>query len=293
MRDDLDLRDLHGRHEPDPAFRRELRRRVEAIAAGGPLLAAETDLNDDEEDLIMLTDTRTEEPAEKPRARRWYLAAAAAAVVVAVGAAVVTTTDNDDNDGDSTITAGNDVVFHDAFDDESGRWDGVDDIRTEGGQQIWTISTLGQREFTRPLAVDERIVDTEVTAEVGSTDPDSTVGVYCRKGANNQDFYYYFRLGPSGAVIGVLPPESGSPAEVLATAPDVASPIGPFTLAARCVDTAGEARLELLLDGEVVVEATHDAPLPAGFGALEVQAGPAGSAPSEVHWDDFTVSALG
>ncbi len=292
MRDDLDLRELHGRHEPDPAFRRELRRRVEAIAAGGPRLAADTDLNDDEEDLIMLTDARTEEPVEKPRTRRWYLAATAAAVVVAVGAAVVTTTDND-NDDDSTITAGNDVVFDDAFDDESGRWEGVDDIRTEGGQQIWTISTPGQVAFTRPLAVDERLVDTEVTAEVRSTDPDSTVGVYCRKGANNQDFYYYFRLGPSGAVIGVLPPESGSPAEVLATASAVASPTGPFTLAARCIDAGGEARLELLLDGEVVVEATHDAPLPAGFGALEVQAGAAGSAPSEVHWEDFTVTALG
>ena len=41
-----------------------------------------------------------------------------------------------------------------------------------------------------------------------------------------------------------------------------------------------------------MLEATHDEPLGAGLGALEVQAGGPGSADSEVQFDEFTVSSL-
>jgi hypothetical protein len=130
----------------------------------------------------------------------------------------------------------------------------------------------------------------EVTAAVASVDPDSTVGVYCRKGVSNQDFYYFFRSAPQGVSVGVVPPGSTAPVQMLGEA-DVARPDGPFELTARCVDEDGVAQLTMLIDGDVVLEATHDEPLPEGFGALEVQAGPRGSAPSEVRWDEFTVSS--
>ena len=293
MTDDLDLRDLHGRHEPDPAFRLALRGRVEAVVTGRPARLGGTDV-DEREDLIMLTDTRTEpEAATRSRGRGWFIAVAAAAAVVAIAAAVVARSGDGDEDDGATITADADVLLEDTFDDDSGNWRTDPDVSLEGGQQVWAISVAGQLVHLRPLAAVDPIVDMEVTAEVASVDRASTIGVHCRKGPSNNDYYHYLRVGPAGAVIGVLPAEGSTPAKVLATDPDVVRPSGPFTLAARCIDVGGVTQLTLLLDGDPVLEATYDTPLPAGFGGLEVQAGPRGSAPSEVRWERFTFAAIG
>jgi len=290
MPDDLDLRAVHRRHEPDPAFRSALRLRVEETLAGRPGALGSTDV-DHQEDLIMLTDTRTEATAVKPPKGKWLLGVAAAAAIVAVVAAAVARSDGDD-DG-SRIAADADVVFQDDFDDDAGRWPSDVDVTLEGGQQVWAVSTAGQLVHLRPLASDEPRVDMEVTAEVAAVDPDSTIGVHCRKGPAYNDYYHYFRVGPAGAVIGVLPAVGSTPAQVLATAPDLRAPSTPFTLGARCIDVGGVTQLTLLLDGEAVLDATYDTPLPAGFGGLEVQAGGSGSAPSEVRWERFTVESMG
>ena len=292
MTDDLDLRALHGRHEPDPAFRAALRQSVEEVVAGRPARVGGTDL-DEGEDLIMLTDTRTEPQEATPsRGRRWFIAVAAAAAVVAIAAAVVARSGDGDEDG-ATITADADVLLEDTFDDDGGNWRSDPDVSIEDGQQVWAISVAGQLVHLRPLAADDPIVDMEVTAEVAAADPASTIGVHCRKGPSNNDYYHYLRVGPAGAIIGVLPAEGSTPAQVLATDPDVVRPTGPFTMAARCVDVGGVTQLTLLLDGDPVLDATYDAPLPPGFGGLEVQAGPRGSAPSEVRWERFTFAAIG
>ncbi len=290
MPDDLDLRDVHTRHEPDPAFRLALRRQVQAIVAGASDKPTTTS-DPSEEDVIMLTDTRTEVPGTAPPKRRWLIPAAAAAVMVAVVAGVALTAGDEEGDGEST-TANSSVVFHDDFSDADGGWETLlDGMRVEEGHQVWTLSP-GRSQFLRPGLDQQRLADTEVTAWVAATDPDSTLGVYCRKGVTNQDFYYFFRVAPQGAVIGVLPQQSGAPAQQLAEAPDLARPSGPFEITVRCVDEAGVAQLTMLIDGDVVLEATHDEPLPAGYGALEVQAGGPGSADSEVRWDEFTISGL-
>ncbi len=288
MLDDLDLRDVHTRHEPDAAFRLALRRQVQAIV-GVRDAAVRTDTTEpSEEELIMLTDTRTEVPGPSPRTRRWFLPAVAA--VLAALIAGVALTAGDDGEGE-TPTASSSVVFHDDFSDAGGDWETLfDSMRVEDGHQVWTVSPPGQIDFLRPAVTESRLTDMEVTAAVASVDPDSTVGVYCRKGVSNQDFYYFFRSAPQGVSVGVVPPGSTAPVQMLGEA-DVARPDGPFELTARCVDEDGVAQLTMLIDGDVVLEATHDEPLPEGFGALEVQAGPRGSAPSEVRWDEFTVSS--
>ena len=281
---ELDLRDLHRRHEPDPEFRRALRARVAATVHA---TTADDDPTDHREEPVMLTDTRTEAPEQPPRRSRTMLVAAAV-VVVSVAAALLIGSSDDDG---SPIASESGTAFEDSFDDDSGRWQTEREIRIEGGVQVWELSA-GQRLHLRPLAAEERLLDMETTAEVAGVDADSTVGVHCRKGAQNEDAYYFFRLGPSGASIGVLPPDQSTAGEVLADN-DLARPPAPFTMTARCVDVDGRAVLSLLLDGEVVLEATHDEPLGPGFGALEVQAGAPGSDPSRVRWDAFAVTGLG
>jgi hypothetical protein len=252
-----------------------------------------TTADPDEEDLIMLTETRTEPSGGPRRTPRWRLpaAAAAAVAVVAVAAGIAITAGDDDDDEGGFATAESSIVFHDDFSDDTGAWDTADYVRVEDGEQVWTISSPGQIEFIKPLPTEYRIVDMDVTAVVASVDPDSTVGVYCRKGSGNQDFYYFFRVAPEGAVIGVLPPESNTPADILAENPTFVRPSGPFEITARCVNNGGVAELTMLVDGQVVAEATHDAPLADGFGAIEVQAGAPGSQPSDVRIDEFTVAA--
>ena len=129
---------------------------------------------------------------------------------------------------------------------------------------MWNITSLSLVEFLKPLPSVPRVADMEVTADVASVDPDSNVGLYCRKGIGDQDAYYYFRLAPQGAVIGVLPTESAAPARVLAENPGVTRPTGPIQLTAQCIDDAGVAQLTFLLDGEAIAEATHDSPLRPG-----------------------------
>ena len=284
---ELDLRGLHARHEPDPAFRRALRAQVAAVARQHP--ETDDDQADQREEPVMLTETRTEAPEQPPRRSRTVLVAAAATlVVVAVGAALLSRSSDDG----SSIASGADVVFEDSFDDDAGRWQTEPEIRLVGGRQLWELGA-GQRLHLRPLAAEERLTDMETTAQVASTDPDSTLGVHCRKGAQNEDAYYFFRLAPTGASIGVLPLDTAAAGEVLATDADLRRPATPFTITARCVDVGGRAELTLLVDDEVVLEATHDEPLGPGFGALEVQAGGPGSAPSQVAWEGFAVSSVG
>jgi hypothetical protein len=289
MPDDLDLRDLDRRYEPDPAFRDALRRRVQQLVdASNASTSTPTTTVPPEEDVLMLTDSRTEAPESSPK-RRWLLPAAAAVVLaVIVGVAVVSGGD----DGDEQPSASSAVVFQDDFSDESAPWESLlDGMRIEGGEMIWNITPAGQTEFLKPQTTEARLQDSEVTATVVSADADSTVGLYCRKGIGNQDAYYFFRLAPQGAVIGVLPPEADSPAVTLAEDPAYVRPDGPFELTARCVDEGGAAQLTMLVDGAVVLEGTHDDPLRDGFGALEVTAGAPGSAASEVRWDDVTITA--
>lgn len=98
MSDHLDLRDVHGRHDPDPAFRLELRRQVEAIVRSQEIVPTTSahSIGSNEEDLIMLTDTRSQPPQVSKRAPRWLLPAAAAVVVVAAVAAIAVAADDDD-----------------------------------------------------------------------------------------------------------------------------------------------------------------------------------------------------
>ena len=290
MNDDLHLRPLHRHHEPDPAFRRALRAHVlevlqpstQSPASGGP---------NDEGEIIMLVEDRRQS-SEAPRRRRpFLLAAAAAAVVLVIGAAVVIIAG--DGDDEATVAVGRGAtVFDDRFDDGSGAWQPDPEVTIEDGRQVWRVTSPGQKVYLRPEALTERLVNMEVTAEVATLDEASSVGVYCRKGAVAEDFYYYFRLGPGGASIGVLPEVRGTPGETLNAAPDVFAPEAPFSLTARCVDVEGVSHLTLLLDGEPVLEATYDRPIPPGFGALEVQAGAPGSPPSEVAWDRFVVRTV-
>jgi hypothetical protein len=289
MPDDLDLRDLDRRYEPDPAFRDALRRRVQQVVDVGASTTTPTTTVPPEEDVIMLTDTRTEAPESSPK-RRWLLPAVAAAVGVAIVAGIALAGGSDD--GDEQPSASSAVVFEDDFSDETAPWESLlDGMRIEDGEMIWNITPAGQTEFLKPEPTETRLQDSEMTATVVSADPDSTVGLYCRKGIANQDAYYFFRLAPQGALIGVLPPETDTPALTLAEDPAFVRPDGPFELTARCVDEGGVAQLTMLVDGAVVLEGTHDDPLRDGYGALEVTAGATGSVESEVRWDDVTITA--
>jgi hypothetical protein len=292
MPDDLDLRGVHDRHEPDPVFDRELRARVLAVLTDhSPIGEADLD-PDGREDIIMLTSTPTEKAAPPRRRRSRLVPIAAAAAVVAIVVAIAARSGEDGEDR-SRVAAGGDAVFDDTFDDDAGRWKSDPEVSLEGGQQVWAIATAGQLVHLRPLAQDEPRRDMEVTAEVASLDPDSTIGVHCRKGPANNDYYHYFRIGPAGAVIGVLPVEGSTPAEVLASDPAQPVPAAPFTIGARCTDAGGSTQLVLLLDGEPVLDASYDTPLPPGFGGLEVQAGARGSAASEVRLERFTLDDAG
>jgi len=237
----------------------------------------------------MLVEDRPQTSKAPRRRRPFLLAAAAAAVAVVIGAAVVVAGDDDD----ATVAVGRGAtVFDDRFDDGSGAWQPDPEVTIEDGRQVWRVTSPGQKVYLRPESLTERLVNMEVTAEVSTLDEASSVGVYCRKGAVAEDFYYYFRLGPGGASIGVLPEVRGTPGETLNAAPEVVAPEAPFSLTARCVDAEGVSHLTLLLDGEPVLEATYERPIPPGFGALEVQAGPPGSSASEVAWDRFVVRTV-
>ena len=238
----------------------------------------------------MLVEDRPQTSKAPRRRRPFLLAAAAAAVAVVIGAAVVIAGDGDD---EATVAVGRGAtVFDDRFDDGSGAWQDDPEVTIEDGRQVWRVTAPGQKVHLRPEALTERLVDMEVTAEVATRDETSTVGVYCRKGLGDQDFYYYFRVGPGGASIGVLPEIPGTPGETLNAAPNVVAPEAPFSLTARCVDVEGVSHLTLLVDGEPVLEATYDRPIPPGFGALEVEAGAPGSPASEVAWDRFVVRTV-
>ena len=286
MSDDLDLRALDQRHEPDPAFRRSLREQVIATLAA-PATIHEPELLE----AIVLTEERPD--THVARRRRTALAVAAVIVVIAAAAvgAVVLAGDDDGSD----VAAVHQAVFDDRFDDASGNWQDDPDVTIDGGVQSWTITIPGQSVILRPQAMTEPLVDTEVRAEVAAIDQGSRAGVLCRKGTSEQDHYYFFRIGPEGAMIGVLPPDTAGsspvPGESLATDTAVVPPATPFTITAQCIDTGGETQLTMLIDGEIVLEASTDISLPGGFGALEVQAGGQGSAPSDVRWDRFTVDA--
>lgn len=87
MSDDLDLRALHQRREPDPDFRADLRRRVvQIMSEDGP---AHTDRGGSLVDVVVMA------PPHASRRRPWpaLLVAAAAAVVVVVIAVVTVSSD--------------------------------------------------------------------------------------------------------------------------------------------------------------------------------------------------------
>lgn len=100
MTDDLDLREVHGAHEPDPAFRLELRRRIEVIVRASAVPTTSTapveSTEPNEEDLIVFTDTRTP-PGDAPRGRRRWLLPAAAVVAIALAVGVVVMANDEDN----------------------------------------------------------------------------------------------------------------------------------------------------------------------------------------------------
>ena len=280
MTDDLDLRSLHQLHVADPAFRAALRDRVAAVLE-------DPESSEPIKEIVVLTDEpqKTAPPAK----RRGTLLAVAAALLLLVLVVGALRLGGDDDDGQETAAgAGDRLVFVDDFDDDSGAWNPDVDVSIQGGQQRWRVSTPGQKLHLLPRALADRLVDMEVTATFAAVDAGSRVGVECRKGPGNEDYYYVFRLGPDGATIGVLPPEPDAPGKTLAQT-DAAVPATPFTLTARCVDRGGVSTLTLLLDGETVLEGTYDEPLPAGVGGLEVQAGIGDAPPSAVDVDRFTV----
>lgn len=104
MSDELDLRNLQGRYEPDPAFRLALRRQVEAIVHVDALPTPSADSTATKEDLIMLTDERTQLVEVSTPTRRWLLPAAVVAIIAGV-AAVALVTNDDDGGGETTTFA--------------------------------------------------------------------------------------------------------------------------------------------------------------------------------------------
>lgn len=124
MSDDLDLRGIDQRHEPDSRFRAALQRRLAAIVAGtdpgsvttsrdpatsnlephpktpgtsSPVRSVSHD-SDTETEIITLTE------ATPTRTRRWLVLAAATLVAVVAGIALVTTTSSNNNVSDAPTT---------------------------------------------------------------------------------------------------------------------------------------------------------------------------------------------
>lgn len=293
MPDDVDLRSVHRHHEPDPAFRAGLRARL----AEEWLEHADSEHHPIHQEDITVIDLQS--PHTTRRGRRWYPiigVVAAAAAVIAVLA--VTTGDDGDQDvgvvdrpDESTIAEGT-VVFTDDFDDDRGQWTPDADVEIVDGEFRWRITPAGQNVQLRSGQAPD-LTDMRVGVAVAGTDPDSRIGLRCRQGPGENSWLYYLRLDPTTAVIGVVPPESaGTPSEVLAEKPYV-RPESPFEVSATCVDVGGVTELALEVDGEPVLSATYDDPIPDGTGTIDVQAGPEGSSASDVAFDRFEIIDLG
>ena len=96
MSDDLDLRGIDHRHEPDPQFRAALQRRLAAIVAGtdpGSVTEARDlamiDLSDEQLVPVKETYVSIDSPPSSETRNRRRLAMAAAAVVVVIGVAAI------------------------------------------------------------------------------------------------------------------------------------------------------------------------------------------------------------
>jgi len=278
---------------PDDAFDARLRARLAAELAADPGSATDTAMVGTPPDTeLMELETMTKVPG--PRARtsgRWLLVAAAAAIVGILAA--VTVIDSDDT---SDVELGSArTVFDDGFDDDSSGWiteqtTGIT-VETGGGRQTWRLSAAGASDVQRPLKLREQVLDMEVAAEVDSISPGATLGVLCRKGLSApSDSFYSFRLGAAGASIFALGGDAGD--RELASDPSVAVPDGPFEVVVRCVDDGGSARLQMAIDGDEVLTATDDAPLPAGVGAIEVRNGTDPSVDGEIVLDRLVVRAI-
>jgi hypothetical protein len=279
---------------PDDAVEARLRARLMAELAAAP--GSTTDpatmgapLATD----VMELDTMTKVPAPPAHtAGRWLLIAAAVAIVAILAAVAVT-----DRDEASDVAMGSArTVFDDGFDDDSSGWiteqtTGIT-VETGGGRQTWRLTAAGASDVQRPLTLREQVLDTEVVAEVDSISPGATLGVLCRKGLSApSDSFYSFRLGPAGASIFALGGDAGD--RMLASDPSVAVPEGPFEVVVRCVDDDGVAQLQMAIDGEDVLTATDDVPLPAGVGAIEVQNGTDPSVDGEIVLDRLVVREIG
>ena len=292
MTDDLDLHALDRPYRADPDFRAELRARiVDGLGQSAPAITTAPAV--DEEELIMLVeeDTRTTTLRSRRRRPPFRWVAAAAAVVVLATAVVVSRGDGE-GDGEDVALGGATPVYDDGFDEPGGWYEepvpGIS-VETGGGQQVWRVSAPRLYTVLRPFGMREKLVDMEVTAEVVSVSPGATLGLLCRKGLlAPEDPFYAFRLGPDGASIAANL-DDGS--QAFASDPAVEVPSGPFTMSVRCVDEDGVARLALSIDGRQVLTATHDRPLTAGVGAIDV-AGSADADDSEIVLDRFVVTPV-
>jgi hypothetical protein len=279
---------------PDDAFEARLRVRLAEELAAPPGSTTDTAAaGTPPETEVMQLDTMTKVPAPPARTSgRWLLIAAAAAIVGILAAVTVI-----DSDDPSDLELGSSrTVFDDGFDDDSSGWiteqtTGIT-VETGGGRQTWSMTAAGASDVQRPLTLREQVLDTEVTAEVDSISPGATLGVLCRKGLSApSDSFYSFRLGAGGASIYALGGDAGD--RELASDPSVGVPDGPFEVVVRCVDDDGIARLQMAIDGEEVLAATDDAPLPAGVGAIEARNGTDPSVDGEIVLDRLVVRTIG
>lgn len=272
---DLDLQGLHREHEPDAAFRAGLRARVieelTTPTAGG---------NEEREITMLVEDERTavEDEVLRRRSRRrrplvWGGAAAAVALVVAAVAV------GGRGGGDDEVDLADATAVYDDGYDAPGAWPKNPqpgfEVVTGGGQQIIRLGAGGLQILRAPDFGPAR-ADMVVTVDVLSVSDGTTFGVACRKDPlNGEGSYYGFRLGPNG---GELVVNKGGPIEVLATAPDVALPSSPFSMAISCIERDGAADIRAFVDGEEVVSVLDDDdPVPQGVAAVEVIAGPDGA----------------
>ena len=253
--------------DPDQAFEDRVRRLVAAELHTADRYAVRSDLDEPKTTEVLELDTTTISATRHlDRNPRFWLRTAAVVVLVVGLLAAVAVARRDEPDVRSGTTA---TVFEDGFDDDSQGWTtgsspGVT-VATGGGQQVWTLKSAGIREILRPFTMQDDLRDMEVTADVVSIDRGATLAVLCRKGqVAAEDGSYAFRLGGAGASI--VGPEQTAP---LGSDPSVAVPAGPFSLTGRCVDVGGVTRLEMLIDGEVVLTAESDEPLRPGVAGIE------------------------
>lgn len=185
------------------------------------------------------------------------------------------------------------IPFVDEFDDDRHGWAGPFQ-RFEDGLFVWDMPP-GQsdtRAANTLIAVESELealrVGTEFTAE--GVDSVGLQCAYAEIGGSSQ--WYNLELATTGAVIRKRP-LGDAPVETLASDNTVVLGTEPVTLEATCAASEGSYRLELAVDGEVVLVATDPDPFGPGAPGLVVRAAPDGPTTTHVvRFERFAVNAI-